>query len=99
MPQVVAQSLPGERGLLAPQRPLLPQEVGHVFFHGFFRYEEEMEAHSHAVPSLPAVSFKDVAVTFTQEEWGQRSGQEETIPHRDSGDLQPPGLSGLEEYI
>ncbi|XP_045842796.1 putative zinc finger protein 705G [Meles meles] len=37
----------------------------------FFRYEEEMEAHSHTVPSQPPVSFKDVAVTFMQEEWGQ----------------------------
>uniref|UniRef100_A0A8C0LY55 KRAB domain-containing protein n=2 Tax=Canis lupus familiaris TaxID=9615 RepID=A0A8C0LY55_CANLF len=27
-----------------------------------------METHSHVVPSQPPVNFKDVAVTFTQEE-------------------------------
>ncbi|XP_070081180.1 zinc finger protein 544 isoform X3 [Equus przewalskii] len=49
----------------------LPSEDLCPLHDNFFSYEEETEAHSQPVPSQPPVSFKDVAVTFTREEWGQ----------------------------
>ncbi|XP_046536543.1 zinc finger protein 544 isoform X1 [Equus quagga] len=54
-----------------PQAPALPSEDLCPLHDNFFSYEEETEAHSQPVPSQPPVSFKDVAVTFTREEWGQ----------------------------
>ncbi|KAM5296306.1 zinc finger protein 544 isoform 4-T7 [Glossophaga mutica] len=45
----------------------------------FFQSEKEMEAGSQPVPSQPPVSFKDVVVSFTHEEWGQLDTVQRTL--------------------
>ncbi|XP_036903563.1 zinc finger protein 544-like [Sturnira hondurensis] len=64
--------------LAGPGSALPPEDICPLHT-TFFQSEEEMEAGSQLVSSQPPVSFKDVVVSFTREEWRQLDTVQRTL--------------------
>ncbi|KAM8791799.1 zinc finger protein 544 [Rhynchonycteris naso] len=60
-------------------RAALPPEDSCPLHSSSFRSEEKMEARPQLVPSQVPVSFKDVVVSFTREEWDQLDSLQRTL--------------------